>query len=136
MVSSVFLIRPLQDILRRNRRLFQASGSGGGGRERRNILGLFLPLPLPEPSGIPAGREHLPLSILSNILSLFYAKNTVPAHNTRNSRFEGDYYLAKQYGAITALIYEAFRQPTQAQLESMLIELAEKKYEMLQQISA
>ena len=44
--------------------------------------------------------------------------------------------MAKQYGAITALIYEAFRQPMQAQLESMLIELAEKKYEMLQQISA
>lgn len=74
--------------------------------------------------------EHLIIILLTN------AKNTVPAHNTRNSRFEGDYYLAKQYGAITALIYEAFRQPTQAQLESMLIELAEKKYEMLQQISA
>jgi beta-lactamase len=73
--------------------------------------------------------EHLIIILLTN------AKNTVPAHNTRNSRFEGDYYLAKQYGAITALIYEAFRQPTQAQLESMLIELAEKKYEMLQQIS-
>lgn len=74
--------------------------------------------------------EHLIIILLTN------AKNTVPAHNTRNSRFEGDYYLAKQYGAITALIYEAFRQPMQAQLESMLIELAEKKYEMLQQISA
>ena len=73
--------------------------------------------------------EHLIIILLTN------AKNTVRAHNTRNSRFEGDYYLAKQYGAITALIYEAFRQPTQAQLESMLIELAEKKYEMLQQIS-
>ena len=74
--------------------------------------------------------EHLIIILLTN------AKNTIPAHNTRNSRFEGDYYLAKRYGAITALIYEAFRQPTQAQLESMLIELAEKKYEMLQQISA
>ena len=74
--------------------------------------------------------EHLIIILLTN------AKNTVPAHNTRNSRFEGDYYLAKRYGAVTALIYEAFRQPTQAQLESMLIELAEKKYEMLQQISA
>ena len=74
--------------------------------------------------------EHLIIILLTN------AKNTVPAHNTRNSRFEGDYYLAKRYGAFTALIYEAFRQPTQAQLESMLIELAEKKYEMLQQISA
>ena len=74
--------------------------------------------------------EHLIIILLTN------AKNTVPAHNTRNSRFEGDYYLAKRYGAITALIYEAFRQPTQAQLESMLIELAEKKYEMLRQISA
>ena len=74
--------------------------------------------------------EHLIIILLTN------AKNTVPAHNARNSRFEGDYYLAKRYGAVTALIYEAFRQPTQAQLESMLIELAEKKYEMLQQISA
>ena len=74
--------------------------------------------------------EHLIIILLTN------AKNTVPAHNTRNSRFEGDYYLAKRYGAITALIYEAFRRPTQTQLDSMLIELAEKKYEMLQQISA
>ena len=74
--------------------------------------------------------EHLIIILLTN------AKNTLPAHNTRNSRFEGDYYLAKRYGAITALIYEAFRQPTQAQLESMLIELAEKKYQMLQEVSA
>ena len=44
--------------------------------------------------------------------------------------------MAKRYGAITALIYEAFRQPTQAQLDNMLIELAEKKYQMLQEISA
>ena len=75
-------------------------------------------------------EEHLIIILLTN------AKNTLPIHITRNSRFEGDYYLVKRYGAITALIYEAFRQPTQAQLESMLIELAEKKYEMLQQISA
>ena len=52
-------------------------------------------------------------------------------------RIEMDIHGRKSgYGAVTALIYEAFRQPTQAQLESMLIELAEKKYEMLQQISA
>lgn len=70
------------------------------------------------------------------IILLTNAKNTIPAHTTRNSRLEGDYYLAKRYGAITALIYEAFRQPTKAQLDSMLIELAEKKYEMLQEVSA
>ncbi|MGI5101727.1 penicillin binding protein PBP4B [Treponema vincentii] len=74
--------------------------------------------------------EHLIIILLTN------AKNTVPAHNTRNSRFEGDYYLAKRYGAVTALIYEAFRQPTRAQLDNMLIELAEKKYQMLQEVSA
>ena len=74
--------------------------------------------------------EHLIIILLTN------AKNTLPAHNTRNSRFEGDYYLAKRYGAVTALIYEAFRQPTRAQLDSMLIELAEKKYQMLQEVSA
>ena len=70
------------------------------------------------------------------IILLTNAKNTVPAHTTRNSRLEGDYYLAKRYGAITALIYEAFHQPTKAQLDSILIELAEKKYKMLQEVSA
>ena len=44
--------------------------------------------------------------------------------------------MAKRYGAVTALIYEAFRQPTRAQLDNMLIELAEKKYQMLQEVSA
>ena len=44
--------------------------------------------------------------------------------------------MAKRYGAITALNNESYRQPTKAQLDSMLIELAEKKYEMLQEVSA
>ena len=74
--------------------------------------------------------EHLIIILLTN------AKNTAPAHNTRNSRFEGDYYLVKRYGAITTLIYEAFRQPPQSKLDSLLIELAQKKYEMLLEIKA
>ena len=74
--------------------------------------------------------EQLVIILLTN------AKNTLPAHKTRNSRFEGDYYLVKRYGAITSLIYEAFRNPPPSQLDSMLIELAEKKYTMLQEIKA
>lgn len=74
--------------------------------------------------------EHLIVILLTN------AKNTLPAHKTRNGRFEGDYYLVKRYGAITALIYEAFHNPPPAQLDSMLIELAEKKYQMLVEINA
>lgn len=74
--------------------------------------------------------EHLIIILLTN------AKNTVPAHTTNNSKFEGDYYLVKRYGAIISLIYEAFRMPPQSQLDSMLIELAEKKYGMLQEITA
>ena len=70
------------------------------------------------------------------IILLTNAKNTVPAHKMRNSRFEGDYYLVKRYGAITSLIYEAFRNPPPSQLDSILIELAEKKYEMLQEVQA
>ena len=71
--------------------------------------------------------EHLIIILLTN------AKNTPAVHN---GKFEGDYYLVKRYGAITALIYEAFRNPPQTKLDTILIELAEKKYEMLQEISA
>ena len=74
--------------------------------------------------------EHLIIILLTN------AKNTIPVQNARNGRSEGDYYLIKRYGAVIALIYEAFREPSKAQLDSMLIELAEKKYEMLQAIPA
>lgn len=70
------------------------------------------------------------------IILLTNAKNTPPAHHTRNSRFEGDYYLAKRYGAIITLIYEAFRNPTSEKLDRILIELAQKKYEMLLEIKA
>ena len=44
--------------------------------------------------------------------------------------------MVKRYGAINSLIYEAFRNPPPSQLDSMLIELAEKKYEMLQEVQA
>ena len=73
--------------------------------------------------------EHLIVILLTN------AKNTPPAKVSR-TRFEGDYYLIKQYGAILSLIYEAFRHPDSYQLDSMLIELAEKKYAMLMDIKA
>ncbi|MGP1529583.1 MAG: penicillin binding protein PBP4B [Treponema sp.] len=73
--------------------------------------------------------EHLIVILLTN------AKNTPPAKVSR-TRFEGDYYLIKQYGAILSFIYEAFRHPDSYQLDSMLIELAEKKYAMLMDIKA
>lgn len=74
--------------------------------------------------------EQLVIILLTN------AKNTVPAHNSRNGRFEGDYYLVKRYGAVINLIYELFRNPSQEKLDGMLIELAEKKYEMLESVKA
>lgn len=73
--------------------------------------------------------EHLIVILLTN------AKNTLPAAVSR-TRFEGDYYLIKQYGAVLSLIYEAFRHPDLYRLDSMLVELAERKYAMLMDVKA
>lgn len=74
-------------------------------------------------------QEQLIIVLLTN------AKNTPPAKNG-GSRFEGDYYLPKRYGAITTLVYEALRNPDTERLDSIVQELAEWKYTMLGEVRA
>ncbi|MGP1595058.1 MAG: penicillin binding protein PBP4B [Treponema sp.] len=78
-------------------------------------------------------QEQLIIILLTN------AKNTPPAKNG-GSRFEGDYYLLKRYGAITALVYEALGHPNStpdsSRLDSIVQELAEWKYTMLTKVQA
>ena len=74
--------------------------------------------------------EHLIIILLTN------AKNTLPPSSSRRGRLEGDYYLAKRYGPIATLIYEAFHNPPPSKLDGMLMELAEQKYKMLGEIEA
>ena len=75
-------------------------------------------------------EEHLIIILLTN------AKNTLPPSSSRRGRLEGDYYLAKRYGPIATLIYEAFHNPPPSKLDGMLMELAEQKYKMLVEIEA
>lgn len=75
-------------------------------------------------------EEHLIIILLTN------AKHTMPPSNSRRGRLEGDYYLAKRYGPIATLIYEAFHNPPPSKLDGMLMELAEQKYKMLVEIEA
>ena len=46
-------------------------------------------------------------------------------------KYEGDFYLAKNYGAITTLIYSAFKNYDNAMLDQMLIELAVGRKELI-----
>ena len=75
-------------------------------------------------------EEHLIIILLTN------AKNTLPPSSSRRGRLEGDYYLAKRYGPIATLIYEAFHNPPPSKLDGILMELAEQKYKMLVEIEA
>ena len=75
-------------------------------------------------------EEHLIIILLTN------AKNTLPPSSSRRGRLEGDYYLAKRYGPIATLIYEAFYNPPPSKLDGILMELAEQKYKMLVEIEA
>ena len=44
--------------------------------------------------------------------------------------------MAKRYGPIATLIYEAFHNPPPSKLDGILMELAEQKYKMLVEIEA
>lgn len=60
------------------------------------------------------------------------AKHTPTLYgNKLHGKFEGDFYLSKKYGAITTLIYAAFKNYSDDILDNMLIELAEQRYKML-----
>ena len=60
------------------------------------------------------------------IIIIFTSAKNTPALFGKNLRgkYEGDFYLAKNYGAITTLIYSAFKNYDNAMLDQMLIELA------------
>ncbi len=73
-------------------------------------------------------EENLIIILLTN------AKNTPPAKRSCRGRFQGDYYLLKEYGAITTFVYEACKNADSDKLNSMLIELAEKKYQILKEV--
>ncbi len=60
------------------------------------------------------------------------AKNTPALYgNKLRGKYEGDFYLAKNYGAITTLIYSAFKNYSDDVVDNMLIELAEQRYTLL-----
>ncbi|QEJ98542.1 penicillin binding protein PBP4B [Treponema phagedenis] len=69
------------------------------------------------------------------IILLTNAKNTPYPDKKRSAvKTEGDYYLAKCYGAITTILYNAFENTDKDFFDFMLIELVEKKYAMLKAI--
>ncbi len=60
------------------------------------------------------------------------AKNTFTLNGKKlRGKYEGDFYLAKNYGAITTLIYSAFKNYSDEILDNMLIELAEQRYSLI-----
>ncbi|AGT42864.1 penicillin binding protein PBP4B [Treponema pedis] len=60
------------------------------------------------------------------------AKHTPALHGSEfRGKYEGDFYLAKNYGAITTLIYSAFKNYSDEILDNMLIELAEQRYALI-----
>ena len=66
------------------------------------------------------------------VILLTSAKHTPVLHGKkRRGKFEGDYYLAKGYGAFTAFIYAAVQNYDNDVLDNMLIELAEGRYALL-----
>lgn len=67
------------------------------------------------------------------VIFLTNAKNTFPVKN-RHSRgkFEGDFFLAKNYGAIITLIYASVKNYKNKIVNNMLVELIEKRYELFE----
>lgn len=75
--------------------------------------------------------ENLIVIFLSN------AKNTFPVKNKyARGKFEGDYFIAKNYGAVTTLIYAAIHNYKNKTVDNMLIELMEKRYEFFEKYSS
>ncbi|PIE98356.1 MAG: penicillin binding protein PBP4B [Treponema sp.] len=66
-----------------------------------------------------------------NNLAVILCTNAKHSDYVRPMRYEGDYYLVKGYGAITSIIYSAFLNADNYFLNTMLIELAENKFDML-----
>ena len=70
------------------------------------------------------------------IIIIFTSAKNTPALFGKNLRgkYEGDFYLAKNYGAVTTLIYSAFKNYDNAMLDQMLIELAVGRNELINMI--
>ncbi|UTC75736.1 penicillin binding protein PBP4B [Treponema sp. OMZ 792] len=70
------------------------------------------------------------------IIIIFTSAKNTPALFGKNFRgkYEGDFYLAKNYGALTTLIYSAFKNYDDAMLDQMLIELAIGRKEIIDTI--
>ncbi|UTC65152.1 penicillin binding protein PBP4B [Treponema sp. OMZ 788] len=70
------------------------------------------------------------------IIIIFTSAKNTPALFGKNLRgkYEGDFYLAKNYGALTTLIYSAFKNYDDAMLDQMLIELAIGRKEIIDTI--
>lgn len=69
------------------------------------------------------------------VILLTSAKHTPVLHTKKRHGFEGDYYLAKGYGAFTTFIYAALQNYNNNVLDNMLIELIEGRYILLQESS-
>ncbi|UTY30374.1 penicillin binding protein PBP4B [Treponema putidum] len=70
------------------------------------------------------------------IIIIFTSAKNTPALFGKylRGKYEGDFYLAKNYGAITTLIYSAFKNYDNAMLDQMLIELAAGRKELINMI--
>lgn len=76
-------------------------------------------------------KENLIVIFLSN------AKNTFPVKGRYSrGRFEGDYFLAKNYGAMITLIYAAINNYKNSIVNNMLVELIEQRYSLFEKRSS
>ena len=90
----------------------------------------FSTMASPRTVGHTGWTGTLTLIDTENNVSIILLTNAKHSKYVASQKYEGDYYLIKNYGAITSIIYSAFFQTDMDYFSSLLIELATKKYEM------
>lgn len=91
----------------------------------------FSTLASPYTFGHTGWTGTLSLFDVENNLIIIILTNAKHSKYAGANKFEGDYFLAKNYGAITSIIYSAFSEYDMEYFSSLLAELAVQKYELI-----
>lgn len=92
----------------------------------------FSGLANPNTVGHTGWTGTLTLIDTENNLAIILLTNAKHSKYVAAQKYEGDYYLTKNFGALTSIIYSAFTGTADNEfLASMLVELAENKYNMI-----
>jgi beta-lactamase len=91
----------------------------------------FSTLASPQTFGHTGWTGTMSLFDVENNLIIIILTNAKHSAYTGGNQFEGDYFLTKNYGAITSIIYSAFSDYDSEYLATLLTELASQKFALI-----